>query len=188
MIYEPGDIILRRRKPYKGPFKYLITRLILFFTTAWWKGEDTSKHYHAEMVYGYSDRLGGWQSITMEPPKCRVERMPNDYMLIYRLKIKPPKFDDAFYKYSAEKLGQRYDFIRFFWMGLYWLTLGWNWLGLVWKDPNRDICSEFVARFYEERIGIPCSHKDPNLTTPDDIYDFLLHHPQFVVLINVNGD
>lgn len=187
-MFEPGDIILRKRKPYKGPFKYLITRLILFFTTAWWKKEKTSKHYHAEMVWGFSHELDQWMAVTMEPPECRVERMPSTYILVFRLKIKPPNFDDVFEKYVLEKLGQRYDFIRFLWMWLYWLTMEWNWLGLLYENPDKDICSEFVARFYEERVGIPCSPVDSNLTTPDDIYDFLVNHPSFMVVANVSGD
>lgn len=181
-MFRPGDIILRRRKEYKGPFKYLLTRIILFFTTAWWKGEKTSQHYHAEMVYCWSEEDGEWKSITMEPPRCKIRSMPKTRILVARLNNKPEDFDYEFFRYCQEKLGQGYDYLKFLWMGVYWLFLGWNWLGRIWDNPSRDICSEFVARFYQDRIGVRCSIEDANISSPDDIYDLVSSSDKFSII------
>jgi len=183
---EPGDIVLSYRRQYKGPFKYLVTRLILFFTTAWWKGESTSKVYHAEMVVkSLSDKE--FQVVTMEPMKCRYKTRSYNRKRILRLNLKGPFFNNAFEQYVQEKFGQKYDYLKLIQIILYWMFLGWNWLGRIYKNSDRDICSEFVARFYE-RVGIVCSTVDADITTPDDIYDMTSHAIFYKVVFDAKGD
>lgn len=183
---EPGDIVLIYRKEYNGPFKYLITRLILFFTTAWWRNEPTSTVYHAEMVVNQINDKE-FRVVTMEPPKCRFKTRSFNRKRIVRLKLKGPFFDKGFEGYVSEKLGQKYDYLKLLQIILYWVFLGWNPLGRIYKNSDRDICSEFVARFYED-IGIPCSWFDANITTPDDIYDMTGKSVFYKVVYDDRGD
>lgn len=183
-MFESGDIVLKKRKPYEGPFKYLITRLILFFTTEWWRGEKTSKHYHAEMVYGFDPSLLEFRVVSMQPPKCSIRSMPLRRNIVFRLKLKPPKFNGVFDRYILRKLGQRYDFIKFILCGIDWIFRT-TWFTRTFVNPCRDICSEFVARFYEERIGIPCSDLPADSTKPDDIFDFCMSSNLFYIVTEV---
>ena len=178
---QPGDIVLIYRQRYKGPFSYLITRIILFCTTDWWKKEPTSKVYHAEMVYEQIDD-SNFRVIDMEPPKCRFKDRRFNRKVIFRLKNKPEWFDDAFYTYILKYFGVKYDFVRFILFSLLWLFLGWNFLGKLFSKwfykTKQSVCSVFVARFYQYFIGIECSIEDAEISTPDDICDYCVLHTE----------
>lgn len=167
-----GDIVLIKRKKYDGPFKYLITRLILFFTTAWWKDEPTSKVYHAELADSQlNDRE--FIVITMEPPKCRFKDRSYDRKIIFRLKYPPQDFYLMYDMYKKAKLGEKYDFIKILAFVLDFLTFG-TFFTRHLVNKSRDICSEFVARFYEGWVRVPCSDEVPDSTAPDNILDYCL--------------
>lgn len=196
---QPGDIILCRRKPYKGPFKYFLTRIILFFTTEWWTGEKTSKHYHAEMIYlpmnKFSDKsltivLAKYSHLFTEKtlvisqdwPKVRIKSLGSlNNKEIWRLSEKPEDFNEKFFKYCEEKIGQKYDWLKFISFGFYWLFLGSRiglWINKKLGLKHKDVCSEFVANFYES-IGNRASVKPASATSPDDIYDYISSSPKW---------
>jgi len=171
-MFEPGDIICTYRKKYEGPFKYLLMRLILFFTTEWWHGEKTSTVYHTELVY---DKIGDlWFSVTMEPPCCRLQKMPLKRVVVFRLKEKPDGFEGEFRSYANVRLGQRYDYIKLLMCLLDWI-FHTTWFTDKVRNLNRDICSEFTAGFYKD-YGIPCSKLEPDSTKPDDIFDYCIEN------------
>lgn len=180
ITFKPGDIVLIHRKKYNGPFKYLVTRLILFFTTEWWKGEKTSNHYHAEMVV---EDLGNGEImvVTMEPPKCRFKTRSLNRKAIFRVRLRLPMFNKAFFRYVDLKLGQKYDFLKLLFCWLDWV-FHTTWFTRNYVNPCRDICSEFVARFYEEVIRIPCSYLTADSTKPDDIYDYCRESSSFITV------
>lgn len=184
-IFQPGDIVCRFRPQYKGWFKYLVTRLILFFTTEHWLGEKTSTVYHTEMFYGYRGEADQPTCITMEPPECRLRRMPHTRLAVFRLRDKPAVFDGMFKLYCEARLGQRYDFVKIVAFVLDWLF--WTkWFSERTANGGRDVCSEFTARFYH-RVGRLCSLYPADCTTPDDIYDFVREYPEIFELIYEEG-
>lgn len=177
-MFEPGDIICSYRRKAEGPFKCFLAKIVLFFTTEWWYGEKTSSAYHNELVY---DKIGDiWYSITMEPPYCRTRKMSLKRIIVFRLNHKPDGFELEFRSYINRKLGQKYDYFKLTMCFLDW-SFHTTWFTNRIRNFNRDICSEFVSRFYEE-YGIPCSKLPPDSTKPDDIYDFCLASKQFRII------
>lgn len=172
-IVEPGDIVLIHRAKYDGPFKYLITRLILFFTTAWWRSEKTSKYYHAEMVNRVKNN--GFQVITDEPPGVRFKDRSFDRKRIYRLRNKPSNFIAKFDAYVRYTYKMKYGYFGLLLLFVRWLFLDWNFVGKIWIKP---VCSGHVAAFYELKIKIPCSEWVYELTSPDDIEDYCESHSE----------
>jgi hypothetical protein len=174
-MINKGDIVVIYRKAYKGPFKYLVTRCILFFTTAWWLHEPTSKVYHAEIAW---DNLSDseFRAFTMEPPKSRFKDRRYSRKIIFRPKDLTVNYlDSVAQAYYDKNVGKKYDFFRILLMGLNWLFRT-TWFTDHYKNKELDICSEFVARMYD-RMNYPCSPNEPNSTTPDCIYDYCLAHP-----------
>jgi hypothetical protein len=168
---NPGDIVLLYRKQYKGPFKYLVTRAILFFTTAWWMGEPTSKVYHAELAVSTSVLSENeFVVATMEPPKYRYKNRRYTRKVIFSSFLDKGWVERKLDGYLAANLGKKYDFLRLVMMLLNWIFRT-SFFTEHYKTGARDICSEAVARFYEH-MGCPCSDVEANSTTPDDIYDF----------------
>lgn len=178
-MFEPGDIVLRYRPKYKGPFKYLVTRCILFFTTEWWKGESTSKVYHAEMYYGDG------KVITMEPPYCRLKDMRKTRFVVFRAKHESASFEHYFFVYCNLKMGQKYDFLKLIGCLLDWV-FHTRWFTRHFVNPAKDICSEFVARFYKN-VNWPCSEVSAESSTPDDILDFCETYSNFNRIYDTKG-
>lgn len=180
-MIKPGDIVLCYRKQYKGPFKYLVMRAILFFTTAWWRREPTSCVYHAELAvstFGDSEFVVA----TMEPPKYRYKTRKYKRKLIFRPIFREEKYiAEVLEAYLEKHLGKRYDFLRLFMMLLNWIFRT-SFFSDHYKNGERDICSEAVARFYE-KLAYPCSDLDANSTTPDCIHDFCFAHPELFRVI-----
>jgi len=166
---EYGDIVCSYRKKYKGPFKYLITRLVLFFTTAWWMKEPTSKVYHAEIAIKNISE-SEFKVATMEPPKYRYKDRGYERRVIFRLKDKPKVFKVYMEAYVVSSLGRKYDFLRILLLVLNWIFRT-SYFTDHYKNGHRDICSEAVARPYY-RMRHPCSAEHPDSTTPDDVYDY----------------
>lgn len=174
-MINPGDIVLIYRNQYKGPFKYLVTRAILFFTTAWWRKEVTSKVYHAELAVS---SIGDDEFVvaTMEPPKYRFKDRGYNRKVIFRPFLNEGWIEQQLDKYLTDNLGKGYDFLRLGMMLLNWIFRT-TFFTEHYKNGTLDICSEAVARFYEH-MDFRCSGFAANSTTPDDIYDYCLEHPE----------
>lgn len=185
-MINKGDIVIIYRNKYKGPFKYIVTRCILFFTTAWWKKEPTSKVYHAELAW---DNLSdtAFRAFTMEPPKARFKDRRYNRKAIFRPRFLTPAFmDSVTTSYYEKHVGKKYDFFRLILMGLNWVFRT-SWFTDHYKNGERDICSELVARMYN-RMNYPCSVNHPNSTTPDDIYDYCFGHlDQFEIVYDAQA-
>ena len=182
-MIRPGDIVLLYRKQYKGPFKYLVTRAILFFTTAWWMGEPTSKVYHAELAVSPFEtvevgKLAEMEFVvaTMEPPRYRYKTRRYSRKVIFRPLLNEGWVERELEKYLEENLGKGYDFLRIVMMVLNWIFRT-SFFTDHYKNGAVDICSEAVARFYEH-MDFRCSDLGANSTTPDDIYDYCLKHTE----------
>jgi hypothetical protein len=189
MEFQKGDIVVMYRHKYKGPFNYLLTRLICFFTTEWWRGEKTSTTYHAEMIYEPNEDINLVKDISQEWPCVRITDLGHLHRkAIFRLKNKPLNFETLFNRYCNRLVGQPYDWLKLMSMALFWLFWGSSfsrWLVRLFSLKKHDVCSEFVARFYEDEIGVPCSRVDANYTAPDDILDYCLDNPDlFEVIVN----
>jgi len=185
IIVKPGDIVLKYRPRYDGWFKYLLQRAILFFTTEWWVGESTSKISHAEMVYDQDPAwvsIGGYRVIDQEPPKCKLKNRSFARRIIFRLKLKGPTFDPKFVAYVYYKYGEKYDYLKIFMFVLDWLTHSHFFTG-HFTSVHRNICSSFVSQFYEE-YGVPCSGKQYESTSPDDIFDYCSAHPELFMVVS----
>lgn len=180
-LFQPGDIVIHYRRKYRGPIAYLLTRLICFFTTEWWKNEPTSKVYHAEMVYSPADDIEDVKDISQEWPTVRITRFGKlNRKAVFRLKHKPANFDSLFQEYCLKTLGQPYDWPKLIAMTLYWLFRGNSiarFFVNLFGSRKRDICSEYVAKFYHSYVGVPCSPVKPGYTTPDDILDWCKSKP-----------
>jgi hypothetical protein len=176
----PGDIVLKYRPEYKGPFKYLVQRLILFFTTEWWISENTSKVCHAEMVYGQIDD-DSYTVIDEEPPKVQFKTRGFNKRIIFRLLDKPPNFDELFKAYVLTNLRKRYEYWKLLLFMLDWI-FHTNRFSKHWDLSHYYVCSEFVAKFFEE-IGRPCSAVSFESSDPDEIFDYcLLYNGVFGVI------
>lgn len=173
-----GDIVIKYRPKYKGIWKYLLQRLICFFTTEWWEGEPTSNTSHAEIVVQQLSH-DSFQVFTEEPPKARFKSRSYRNRRIVRLAVKPTYFDNMVKSYIIRKMNVKYDYLKFLMFALDWLFRT-TWFTRKIHLRNRDVCSESVAWLYKE-IGIPCSTKHPDSTSPDDIYDATSKNPFIVV-------
>jgi hypothetical protein len=167
--------------------------LICFFTTEWWNGEATSKVYHAEMVFAPNDNINLVKDISQEWPRVKITGFGNPVRkAVFRLKNKPQGFDKIFLAYSMLTIGQKYDWFKILAMALFWLfrRKGFaRWIVRLFSLKDRDICSEYVAKFYQDYVLIPCSAQKPNFTAPDDILDYTLTHPEiFECILNKEGD
>ena len=192
-MFERGDIVVNYRKKYKGPFKYLLTRLICFFTTAYWKDEATSKVYHAEMVYTPSDTLNEVKDISQEWPCVKITDFGKlSRKAVFRLKNKPVDFEAKFEEYCTKTIGQPYDWPKILMMAFFWLFRGTGLARLFVNlagSRKRDICSEYVAKFYKYETGVMCANVEPGYTAPDDILDYCHDHPElFDIIIDNEGD
>lgn len=184
-MFKSGDIVVSYRKKYEGPFKFLMTRLICFFTTEWWKGEETSKTFHAEMIYSPSNNINEIKDISQEWPCVKITSFRHlNRRAIFRLRNKPPNFDSLFFEYCNQTLGQKYDWLKLIGLAFVWL-FRMNWWARLFSLKNKDICSEYVARFYQDWIQIPCSSEKANFTTPDHILDYCLEYPKLFEVIHL---
>lgn len=187
-MFQLGDIVVIYRRDYNGIFSYLLTRLICFFTTEWWIGERTSNTYHAEMIYSPAENIGDVKDVSQQWPCVEVVGLGNlNRKAIFRLKNKPEDFDKRFDAYCSELIGQPYDYLKILSMSLFWLFRGTG-LGRFFVRllslQHHDICSEFVARFYEDEIGVSCSEVGCNYTAPDAILDYCKAHPELFEVIS----
>jgi len=167
-----GDIVTSRSPEItlKTMFTNFTQWAIRFFTTDFWRGEHFSYVHHTEMFYGIGPQ-GQNLDVTMEPPKMRLCNMGDHPKVVFRLKAKPMHFDAAFDKYCKEKMGQKYDFLKIVACMLDW-AFRTTWFTRHITNKCRDICSEMVARFYSDRVGVWCSSHPADSTTPDDINDY----------------
>jgi hypothetical protein len=182
--FEPGDIVLSYgpRRTFKTIFTNFVQWAIRFFTTDFWVGEPFTHVHHAEMIY----TSNGFDSvdITEEPPYIRLMDFGSKRKLVVRLINKPANFEELFDQYCTEVLGKkvRYDYIRFFAFVLDWMfrTVKFSrWLA----NRDENVCSGAVAKFYENRVWVPCSRKHWYSTVPDDIYDYVLKRPTMFVVV-----
>jgi len=184
ILFEKGDIVLNYR-PVTGLISFIKNFIqwgIRFFTTDFYTGEKFSTAHHVEMVYSSGD-LDVVKDISEEPPYVKVSSF-NTTSLVYRLIIKPTYFDSEFDNYAEETLKYKvgYDYRKFFAFVLNWFfrTVKFTeWF----SDKNKNVCSTYVAKFYEERVKIKCARNEWVSTTPDDVVDYVQKHTNLFSLI-----
>lgn len=187
--FQKGDIVSSRspKITLKSLFTNFVQWLIRLCTTDFWRSEHFSYVHHTEMVYGLGSE-GQWLDVTMEPPCMRLCDMGSKPKVAFRLKEKPIHFDTVFDQYCKEKMGQKYDFVKFFACGLDWI-FHTTWFTRHITNKCKDICSEMVARFYEERVGIACSMNPADATKPDDINDYCRERSDlFQIIVDFEKD
>lgn len=187
-IFRKGDIVSSRspKITLRSFFLDLISWAIRFFTTDFWRSEHFSYVHHTEMFYGIGpeEQL---LDVTMEPPKMRLCDMGDHPKVVFRLKQKPANFNELFDAYCLEKMNQKYDFLKIIACILDW-TFRTTWFTRHITNKCKDICSEMVARFYEERVGIPCSNLSADSTKPDDINDCCRESGWFEIIVDFPKD
>jgi hypothetical protein len=136
------------------------------------------------MIFGPKEtEPGEWMVITEEPPGVHLMDLGSSpRRIIFRLNKKPEDFESKFYEYCKASIGKPYDYIKFLVLGLDWLFCT-TFFSRNITNSNADICSEFVARFYDRYIGIPCSTQKAGSTTPDDIYDYCKAHQDLFTIV-----
>jgi hypothetical protein len=176
---EKGDIVLNYRKidSIREFFSSFIQWGIRFFTTDFYTGERFSKAHHVEMVYSLD------RDISEEPPYVQLTRF-SKRSRVYRLIVKHEFFNYEFDKYAMSTLKYKvgYDFRKFVAFILDWLFRTVKFTKWFSND-RKNVCSSYVAKFYEERIKIPCSGKPWISTDPDSVYDYVKSHPKIFELV-----
>jgi hypothetical protein len=186
MNLQTGDIVLLKRPKRKWyAFGWLFMKqFITFFFLKRGLIEAIDKYYHIEMVYGEGrDRLSTNPNVfTEEPPIATIMPLPKTLLKIFRLKNKPPDFNDKFYGYCQVKMNFPFDYKKF-WQLFLDGVFGTDWFSRGKDNPEKDVCAENVSRFYKERIGVPCSWADPESSIPSDVNRYCVLHPELFELI-----
>ncbi len=181
MEFLPGDIILLKREKRAG-LKFiwtLLKQIITFFFEKIGLIEAVDKYYHIEMAFNSNS------VITMEPPRCRTLPISTCKMKVFRLKnpmINSDNFNKIFYDYCKQKMGERFDYWKF-WAMIFDRILGTRWFTKHFVNPSKDVCNEFVSRFYKELIGVPISAEDPESGLPSDTNDYCSNHPDLFEIL-----
>ena len=172
MIYQAGDIIILVR-PKRNVFSFVWTMLKQFFTFFILNRgliEAVDIYYHIKMA------ANSTMSVSMEPPVCRYLPIePN--VRVWRLKNKPPDFDAKFEAYVKSTLGRPFDWWKFLALVLDGI-FGTSWFGLHALDENKDVCNEWVGRFYARDISVPCCDKSPEASIPGNSKGYMVDHPE----------
>jgi hypothetical protein len=183
-MFEKGDIVINYKPigSIKAFFSHFVQWAIRFFTTDFYTGERFSKAHHVEMVYEPGD-LNTTKDISEEPPYVQLCSFSKSSQ-VYRLVDKPQLFNYEFDKYamSTLKYKVKYDFgkiLAFIGDWLFRTVKFTEWFG----SKRKNVCSSYVAKFYEERVKVPCSRKDWMSTDPDSVYDYVGSHPNKFKLI-----
>jgi len=174
MNFQKGDIVILIR-PDRNIFSTVWTfmkEFVTFFFMNRGLIELIDKCYHIELGGGMENLV-----VTQEPPKCHVKK-ETAKVRVFRLKTKPLNFDEMFDEYVIATKGMEFDW-RKFWALVLGAIFHTDWFANRWKDDKRDMCAEFVARFYM-KIGIPCldSNDSPDHCLPSDVKRYCSNHPE----------
>ena len=175
MTFETGDIIILKR-PKRGVFDTIwtfIRQFISFFIFNSGLIEAVDKYYHIEL--GYLADI----ALSQEPPYCGLRR-ETAKVRVYRLRNWTGNMSMAFDKYKSETLYMPFDW-RKFWGLVLGAIFHTDKFALRWKDDKRDMCAEYVARFYE-KIGVPLG-VNPDNCLPRDINKYCSEHPELFIMV-----
>jgi len=171
MEFKAGDIIILSR-PKRSWYGFALTAIKQFFTFFFFnKGlfEAIDRWYHIEM--GVSENM----VITQEPPKCHLMIAPNVPMRVYRAKNPPVDLPGKFHTYAIANFGKKYNWIKF-WAMMVDRIFHTRWFTIHYTNPDKDVCGEFVSRFYQE-IGYPCTTESPESAIPSDVNAYCRDNP-----------
>jgi len=178
MDWKAGDIIILKRpeRAWYSAVWTCIKQLFSFFVLRKGLIEAIDKWYHIEMAFPK------FIVATMEPPACHLADIPKSPMRVYRMKNRPADFETKFYDYVKQSMKRKFDYVKF-WALVVDRIFHTTWFSLKFRNPNKDVCGEWVSRFYTDIIGISIANVSPESAIPSDVNAYCRDNPDKFELV-----